>query len=103
MQMKKREFLSGTTFLGMAGLTGITSGSAAEQNGVRTASVSKGRDDGGKGDYTPHFGFLVRKLSHSVISSNTLFRGYMKEMTADLGEHGQDYVFTNNVGCPITV
>jgi hypothetical protein len=62
-----------------------------------------GRDDGGKGDYTPHFGFFVRKLSHSVISSNTLFRGYMKEMTADLGEHGQDYVFANNVGCPISV
>jgi hypothetical protein len=62
-----------------------------------------GRDDGGKGDYTPHFGFLVHKLSHSVISANTLFKGYMKEMTADLGEHGPEYVFANNVGCPMTV
>jgi hypothetical protein len=62
-----------------------------------------GRDDGGKGDYTPQFGLLVRKLSHSVISSNTLFRGYMKEMTADLGEHGQEYLFANNVGSPMTV
>ena len=61
-----------------------------------------GRDDGGKGDYTPHFGFLVHKLSHSVISTNTLFKGYMKEMTADLGEHGPEYVFANNVGCPMT-
>jgi Right handed beta helix region/Pectate lyase superfamily protein len=61
-----------------------------------------GRDDGSKGDYTPHFGFLVRKLSHSVISANTLFNGYMKEMTADLGEHGPEYVFANNVGCPMT-
>ena len=43
-----------------------------------------------RAEYTPQFGFLVRKLSHSVISSNTLFRGYMKEMTADLGEHGQE-------------
>jgi hypothetical protein len=57
-----------------------------------------GRDDGGKGQYTPQFGFLVRRLSHSVISSNTLFKGYVKEMTADLGEHGSDYVFINNVG-----
>jgi len=55
-----------------------------------------------KGDYTPHFGLLLRKLSHSVISSNTLFHGYMKDMTADLGEHGADYVFANNVGCPMT-
>lgn len=61
-----------------------------------------GRDDGGRGDYTPHFGFLVRKLSHSVISANTLFQGYMMEMSADLGEHGPDYLFVNNVGCPKT-
>ena len=60
-----------------------------------------GRDDGGKGNYTPQFGFLVRKLSHSVISSNTLFKGYNKEMTADLGEHGPDYLFVNNVGSPM--
>ncbi len=61
-----------------------------------------GRDDGGRGDYTPHFGFLVRKLSHCVIASNTLFKGYLKEMTADLGEHGPEYVFANNVGCPMS-
>lgn len=57
-----------------------------------------GRDDGGKGEYTPQFGFLVRKLSHSVIASNSLFEGYLKEMTADLGEHGPEYLFANNVG-----
>jgi hypothetical protein len=62
-----------------------------------------GRDDGGKGTYTPQFGFLLRKLSHTVISSNTLFRGYLKEMTADLGEHGADYVFANNVGSQLSV
>lgn len=60
-----------------------------------------GRDDGGRGTYTPQVGLLLRKLSYSVISSNTLFRGYVKEMTADLGEHGADYLFANNVGCPL--
>lgn len=60
-----------------------------------------GRDDGGKGSVTPQFGLMVRKLSHSVISANSLFRGYLKEMTADLGEHGAEYVFANNVGCPM--
>ncbi len=59
-----------------------------------------GRDDGGKGDYTPQVGLILRKLSYSVISSNTFFQGYMQEMTADEGEHGADYVFVNNVGCP---
>jgi len=60
-----------------------------------------GRDDGGKGKYTPQVGFILKKLSYCVISSNTLFRGYMEEMAADLGEHGADYVFVNNVGCPM--
>lgn len=58
-----------------------------------------GRDDGGKGAYTPQFGFLVRKLSYSVVASNTLYRGFLQAMTADLGEHGPEYVFANNVGC----
>ncbi|HZR16168.1 MAG TPA: right-handed parallel beta-helix repeat-containing protein [Verrucomicrobiae bacterium] len=57
-----------------------------------------GRDDGGRGQYSPQFGLLVRKLSHSVISANSFFQGYLKEMTADLGEHGPEYVFANNVG-----
>ncbi len=59
-----------------------------------------GHDDGGRGQDTPQVGFLLRKLSHSVISANALFQGYLGEMTADLGEHGPDYVFANNVGCP---
>ncbi|HVV72314.1 MAG TPA: hypothetical protein VHI52_12585, partial [Verrucomicrobiae bacterium] len=64
-------------------------------------TCAAGRDDGGKGEYTPQFGFLVRKLSHSVVSSNALFKGYLKDITLDLGEHGSDYVFVNNVGSSI--
>lgn len=60
-----------------------------------------GRDDGGKGKYTPQVGFILRKLSCCVISSNTLYRGYMDEMAVDLGGHGADYLFANNVGCPM--
>lgn len=61
-----------------------------------------GRDDGGRGTYTPQFGFMLRRLSHCVLSSNTFFQGYTKEMVLDLGEHGADYVFANNVGCPLS-
>jgi hypothetical protein len=60
-----------------------------------------GRDDGGRGSVTPQVGLLVRKLSHCVVSGNSFFRGYLKEMTADLGEHGPDCVFANNVGSPM--
>jgi len=71
-----------------------------ECSGVTVVSnvCAAGRDDGGRGEYTPQFGFLVRKLSHSVISANSLFQGYLKDMTADLGEHGPDLVIANNVG-----
>jgi hypothetical protein len=65
-------------------------------------TCAAGRDDGGQGAYTPQFGFLLGKLSHSVIASNTLFKGYLKEMTLDLGDHGPEHVFANNVGCPLT-
>jgi hypothetical protein len=45
---------------------------------------------------------MLRRLSHCVLSSNTFFQGYTKEMVLDLGEHGADYVFANNVGCPLS-
>ena len=63
-------------------------------------SCLAGRDDGGKGLYTPQVGLILRKLSHSVITNNTLFQGYMDKLVIDLGEHGDGYVFENNVGCP---
>ena len=47
-----------------------------------------GRDDGGKGNYTPQVGFILRKLSHSVIRPTRCSRAIMEEMTVDLGEHG---------------
>ncbi|MBI4893734.1 MAG: right-handed parallel beta-helix repeat-containing protein [Acidobacteria bacterium] len=69
-------------------------------NGLTFVSnvCAAGRDDGGQGKYTPQVGFIVRKLSYSVVASNTLFQGYMDEMVVDLGDHGPDYVFANNVG-----
>ncbi|MCE5270468.1 right-handed parallel beta-helix repeat-containing protein [bacterium] len=63
-------------------------------------TCAAGRDDGGQGLYTPQVGFILRKLSHSVIANNALYEGYMDQMVVDLGEHGEGYIFENNVGCP---
>lgn len=60
-----------------------------------------GRDDGGKGLYTPQVGFIIKKLSYSIIKDNALFKGYMQEMTVDKGEHGKDFIMKDNVGCPM--
>lgn len=74
-----------------------------ESNGLTFVSntCAAGRDDGGQGRYTPQVGFILRKLSYSVIANNALFHGFMDQMVIDLGEHGDDYVFANNVGCPM--
>jgi len=61
-----------------------------------------GQDDGGKGLFTPQVGMTISGLSYSVITGNTLFNGYMKEMMIDKGGHNQ-LVLKDNVGCPKTM
>ncbi len=60
-----------------------------------------GQDDGGKGLFTPQVGLIIAKLSHCVISGNTLFNGFMDTMLVDLGNHGPDVILRDNVGCPM--
>lgn len=60
-----------------------------------------GRDDGGKGLYTPQVGFILKNMSYSVVKDNTLYRGYMQEKIVDLGGHGEEFILKDNVGCPM--
>lgn len=60
-----------------------------------------GRDDGGKGLYTPQVGFIVKNLAHCVIAGNTLHAGYMEDKILDLGGHGEEFILKDNVGCPM--
>ncbi len=64
-------------------------------------SCLAGRDDGGKGLYTPQVGFILKNLAYSVISGNALYRGYMQEKIVDLGGHGEEFILKDNVGCPM--
>lgn len=59
-----------------------------------------GQDDGGAGLFTPQVGFILKGLSHSVISGNALWHGYMEDMLVDRGGHGEEFIFKDNVGCP---
>lgn len=59
-----------------------------------------GRDDGGKGKYTPQVGFHVKGMSYSIISANTLSSGYTEQMILDEGGHGPDFIVKDNVGMP---
>ena len=71
-------------------------------NGISVCAntFAAGRDDGGQGKFTPQVGFIVKKMSYSVVSDNSLFRGFMDKLVIDQGEHGPDFIFKDNVGCP---
>ncbi len=53
------------------------------------------------GPFTPQTGIVLRNLAYSVISSNALHEGYMKDKYVDLGRHGPEFVLKDNVGCPL--
>lgn len=45
----------------------------------------------------PSYGMVLRKLKDSVVANNTLFKGAMKELIHDLGDH-ENSVIENNPG-----
>ena len=57
-----------------------------------------GRDDGGKGVFTPQYGMELDRLTSCVVKDNTLFEGYMDEMYLNRGGHSADTVISDNVG-----
>ena len=74
MQINKREFLVGTTFLGVAGLAGAASVRAAEGSGARTASVFNVVDFGAKGDgQTPDSEAIQKALDAAGAVSGTVY------------------------------
>ena len=63
-------------------------------------TVTVGRDDGGKGKWSPEYGIVCRKLTDSVIKDNALWHGAMNAVLHDLGQHGPNVVIRDNVGSP---
>lgn len=57
-----------------------------------------GRDDGGKGEYTPNYAFWLKDNSCSIITANAFSRGYRKDMIMDKGGNKEDLLISNNVG-----
>ena len=60
-----------------------------------------GRDDGGKGLFTPQVGFILKAMRCSIVKDNALAAGYMDTLLVDQGGHGPDFVFKDNVGYPM--
>ncbi len=71
--------------------------------GVRGVSftgnvMNAGRDDGGRGSYSPDYAMVLKDCAQSVISNNTMFEAALKELVHDLGGHGEGFVQNGNVG-----
>jgi len=61
-------------------------------------ALNSGRDDGGKGGYSPDYGMVLKGLESSVVKDNVSFNGALKELVVDLGEHGEGVIIKDNVG-----
>lgn len=61
-------------------------------------SVVVGRDDGGRGEYSPLCGISVQGLENSVVRDNVLHDGALKELVRDLGGHRDGVIIKDNPG-----
>jgi hypothetical protein len=64
-----------------------------------TNNLQVGRDDNGRGVWSPAYGIVYKQLQHCVISHNVLRDGALKELMVDLGGHGDGAVVNDNPGC----
>ena len=60
--------------------------------------MNAGRDDFGKGGWSPDYALVLHKLENSVISGNAMHEGALKELVVDRGDHGSNVVIKDNVG-----
>lgn len=58
-----------------------------------------GRDDGGKGNWSPSYGIVCRGLENAVIKDNVMHNAALRELIVDQGEHGDGFIMKDNPGC----
>ncbi len=61
-------------------------------------NFQSGRDDGGKGVWSPTHGIVCKNLQNCVIANNVMHEGALQQLIIDLGEHGEGVVLKDNPG-----
>jgi Pectate lyase superfamily protein len=61
-------------------------------------NLQVGRDDGGKGVWSPSYGIIYKELQNCVITNNVLHEGAMEQLMLDLGGHAEGAVVKDNPG-----
>lgn len=61
-------------------------------------TLNAGGDDGGKGEWSPDYAIVVRRLENSMVKDNVMHNGALKELVVDCGEHGVNAIVRDNIG-----
>ena len=61
-------------------------------------AMNAGRDDNAKGEWSPDYSIVIRKLESSIVKDNVMHEGSLKDLVVDQGEHGPGVVVEHNVG-----
>ena len=61
-------------------------------------NLQVGRDDGGKGVWSPSYGVIYKELQNCVISNNVMHEGAIDQLMLDLGGHAEGAVVKDNPG-----
>ncbi len=61
-------------------------------------SLESGRDDGNAGTYSPSYGIVYQGLENSVIASNVMHQGALRQLVANLGQNQDGVVVKDNPG-----
>jgi hypothetical protein len=61
-------------------------------------NLQVGRDDGGRGVWSPAYGIVCKGLENCVIANNVLHEGALRQLIVDQGGHGEGVVLSNNPG-----
>jgi Right handed beta helix region/Pectate lyase superfamily protein len=62
-------------------------------------TLNAGRDDGGKGNFSPSYGIVLKGLENCVVTNNVLQDASLRELIADKGEHRAGVIVKDNPGC----
>jgi len=61
-------------------------------------AVHVGRDDGGRGKWSPSYGIVYGNLTNCVVANNVLHEGATVQPMVDLGGHGEGAIVRDNPG-----
>lgn len=57
-----------------------------------------GKHDNNEGASAPEYGIVIKRLKGCIISQNSLYGGYTREMILNQGDHGEQVIIEKNAG-----